>query len=125
MPPLTIINKHALIYLEISIPICCGSKIHKIVVFNIHFLILVICYLHSLKMFSNYIFLLMNVYYTNAYSAWTNTGQKIPKMSELTGSNHQCRAQFKCVQTVVGQRFAGKDPTVCPTILLLLLLLYN
>ena len=37
-------------------------------------------------------------------------------MSELTGSNHRCRAQFKCVQTVVCQCFAGKmDPTVCPT----------
>ena len=31
-------------------------------------------------------------------------------MSELTGSNHRCRAQFKCVQTVVGQRFAGNGP---------------
>ena len=34
-------------------------------------------------------------------------GQKIPQMSELAGSNHRCRAQFKCVQTVVGQRFVG------------------
>ena len=33
-----------------------------------------------------------------------------PQMSELTGSNHRCRAQFKCVQTVVGQRFAGNGP---------------
>ena len=39
--------------------------------------------------------------------AWANTGQKIPQMSELTGSNHRCRARFKCAQTVVGQRFAG------------------
>ena len=31
-------------------------------------------------------------------------------MSELTGSNHRYRAQFKCVQTVVGQRFAGNGP---------------
>ena len=31
-------------------------------------------------------------------------------MSELTGSNHRCRAQFKCVQTVVGWRFAGIGP---------------
>ena len=31
-------------------------------------------------------------------------------MSELTGSNHLCRAQFKCVQTVIGQRFAGNGP---------------
>ena len=31
-------------------------------------------------------------------------------MSELTGSNQRCRAQFKCVQTVVGQRFAGNGP---------------
>ena len=31
-------------------------------------------------------------------------------MSELTGSNHRCRAQFKCVQTVVGQRLAGNGP---------------
>ena len=31
-------------------------------------------------------------------------------MSELTGSNHRCRAQFKCVQTVVGQHFAGNGP---------------
>ena len=30
-----------------------------------------------------------------------------PQMSELTGSNHRCRAQFECAQTVVGQRFAG------------------
>ena len=33
--------------------------------------------------------------------------QKIPQMAELTGSSHRCRAQFKCVQTVAGQRFAG------------------
>ena len=26
-------------------------------------------------------------------------------MSELTGSNHRCRAQFKCAQTILGQRF--------------------
>ena len=32
------------------------------------------------------------------------------QMSELTGSNHWCRAQFKCVQTVVGQCFAGNGP---------------
>ena len=31
-------------------------------------------------------------------------------MSESTGSNHRCRAQFKCAQTVVGQRFAGNGP---------------
>ena len=31
-------------------------------------------------------------------------------MSELPGSNHQCRAQFKCAQTVVGQRFDGNGP---------------
>ena len=31
-------------------------------------------------------------------------------MSELTGSNHRCRAQFKCAQTVVGDRFAGNGP---------------
>ena len=31
-------------------------------------------------------------------------------MSELTGSNHRCRAQFKCAQTVIGQRSAGKGP---------------
>ena len=30
-------------------------------------------------------------------------------MSELTGSNHRCRAQFKCAQTVVGQRSAGNE----------------
>ena len=42
--------------------------------------------------------------------AWTNTEQKIPQMSELTGSNHRCRAQFKCAQTVVGQRSAGNGP---------------
>ena len=47
---------------------------------------------------------------TRSRTAWTNTGQKIPKMSELTGSNHRCRAQFKRVQTVVGQRFAGNGP---------------
>ena len=34
----------------------------------------------------------------------------MPQMSELTGRNHRCRAQFKCVQTVVGQRFAGNAP---------------
>ena len=33
-----------------------------------------------------------------------------PQMSELTVGNHRCRAQFKCVQTVVGQRFAGNGP---------------
>ena len=43
-------------------------------------------------------------------NSWTNTGQKIPQISELTGSNHRCRAQFKRVQTVVGQRFAGNGP---------------
>ena len=37
-----------------------------------------------------------------------------PQMSELTGSNHRCRAQFKCVQTVVGQRFV---PNYWPTCL--------
>ena len=31
-------------------------------------------------------------------------------MSELTASNHRCRAQFKCAQTVIGQRFAGNGP---------------
>ena len=31
-------------------------------------------------------------------------------MSELTGSTHRCHAQFKCVQTVVGQRFDGNGP---------------
>ena len=31
-------------------------------------------------------------------------------MSELTVSNHRYRAQNKCVQTVVGQRFAGNGP---------------
>ena len=31
-------------------------------------------------------------------------------MSKFTGSNHRCRAQFKCAQTVVGQRFAGNGP---------------
>ena len=36
-------------------------------------------------------------------------------MSELTGSNHRCRAQFKCAQTVVGQLLLEMDPTVCPT----------
>ena len=30
-----------------------------------------------------------------------------PQMSELTCSNHRCRAQFKSAQTVVGQSFAG------------------
>ena len=38
-----------------------------------------------------------------------------PLMSELTGSNHRCRAQFKCAQTVIGQRLAGNGPKVCPT----------
>ena len=28
----------------------------------------------------------------------------------LVGSNHQCHAQFKCAQTVLGQRFAGNGP---------------
>ena len=31
-------------------------------------------------------------------------------MSKLTGSNHWCRAQFKCAQTVIGQRSAGNGP---------------
>ena len=44
-------------------------------------------------------------------SSLTNTGQKISQMSELNGSNHRCRAQFKCAQTVVGQRFAGNGHT--------------
>ena len=53
--------------------------------------------------------------------AWTNTGQKIPQMSELTGSNHRCRAKFKCAQTVVDQRFAGNGPNGLSYYLLLLL----
>ena len=48
--------------------------------------------------------------WTLSRTAWTNTGHKIPQLSELTGSNHRCRAQFKYVQTVVGQRFAGNGP---------------
>ena len=36
-------------------------------------------------------------------------------MSELTGSNHRCSAQFKCAQTLVLQRSAGNSPTVRPT----------
>ena len=36
--------------------------------------------------------------------------QKVPQISELTGSNHRCRAQFKCAQTVMGQRSAGNGP---------------
>ena len=43
-------------------------------------------------------------------NSWTNTGQKIPQMSELIGSNHRCRAQFKCAQTVIGQCSAGNGP---------------
>ena len=35
---------------------------------------------------------------------------EIPQMSELTGSNHRCRAQFKCAETVIGQRSAGNGP---------------
>ena len=27
-----------------------------------------------------------------------------------SGSNHRCRAQFRCAQTVVGQRCAGNEP---------------
>ena len=30
-------------------------------------------------------------------------------MSLLTGSNHHWRAQFKCAQTVIGQRSAGNE----------------
>ena len=55
-----------------------------------------------------------------------------PQMSELTGSNHLCRAQLKSAQTVVGQSFPGKlnglsyyYPTVCPTTTLLLLLFFH
>ena len=48
--------------------------------------------------------------WTLSRTAWTNTGQKIPQMSELTGSNQRCRAQLKFDQTVVGQRFAGNGP---------------
>ena len=47
-------------------------------------------------------------------TTWTNTGQKIPQMSELTGSYHRCRAQFQRAQTVVGQRFAGNGPNGLP-----------
>ena len=35
-------------------------------------------------------------------------------MSELTGSNHRCRAQFKCTHTVIGQRSAGNGPNGLP-----------
>ena len=39
------------------------------------------------------------------------TLKKIHQMSELTGSNHRCRAQlFKGAHTVVGQRFGGAGP---------------
>ena len=31
-------------------------------------------------------------------------------MSELTGSNHRCRALFKCAQTLISQRSAGNGP---------------
>ena len=48
--------------------------------------------------------------WTHSRTAWTNKGQKIPQMSVWTGSNHQCRAQFKGAQTVVCQRFAGNRP---------------
>ena len=33
-------------------------------------------------------------------------------MSELTGSNHRCRAQFKCAQTVIGQCSAENGPRI-------------
>ena len=46
----------------------------------------------------------------NSFKNSLDTGQKIPQMSELTGSNQRCRAQFKCLQIVVGQRFAGNGP---------------
>ena len=39
-----------------------------------------------------------------------HNAQKIPQMSELTGSNHRRHAHFKCVQTVVGQHIAGNGP---------------
>ena len=44
----------------------------------------------------------------------------------LTGSNHRRRAQFKCVQTVVGHRFAENGPNGLSYyyVLLLLLLLH-
>ena len=35
-------------------------------------------------------------------------------MSELTGSNHRRREQFKCPKTVVGKHLLEMDPTVCP-----------
>ena len=40
----------------------------------------------------------------------TNSGQKIPQMFKLTGSNHRYIAQFKGAQTVVGQRLALNGP---------------
>ena len=33
-----------------------------------------------------------------------------PVNVRLTGSNHRCRAQFKCAPTVVGQGFVGNGP---------------
>ena len=43
--------------------------------------------------------------------------RKSPQMSELTGSNHRCRAHFECAQTVVcnGSVLLDMDPTVCST----------
>ena len=40
----------------------------------------------------------------------TNTGLKIPQMSELTGSSHPCSAQFNDAERAVTQRFAGNGP---------------
>ena len=31
-------------------------------------------------------------------------------MSEFTDSSNRCRAQFKCAQRVIGQRFGGNGP---------------
>ena len=44
--------------------------------------------------------------------AWTNTGQKMPQMSELTGSNHRCRAHFKCAQSSASVFFSGTQWSV-------------
>ena len=52
---------------------------------------------------------------TLSRTAWTNTGQKIPQMPQLTCNNHRCRVQFKCAQTVAGQRFFWKSTQRDPT----------
>ena len=77
-----------------------------------HFNTSVAHHFYPIKITTNWNALPSEVVSSRTLNSFKNSLDKhsIPQMSELTGSNHRCRAQFKCVHTVVGQRFAGNGP---------------